>query len=41
MHYEAMKIMNEITAEVDGKIIEVLREDEDIVEFGMELFKIV
>lgn len=36
-----MKIMNEITAEVDGKIIEVLREDEDIVEFGMELFKIV
>ena len=25
----------------DGKIIEVLREDEDIVEFGMELFKIV
>ena len=27
--------------EVDGKIIEVLREDEDIVEFGMELFKIV
>ena len=38
---EAMKIMNEITAEVDGKIIEVLREDEDIVEFGMELFKIV
>lgn len=38
---EAMKIMNEITAEVDGKIIEVLREDEDIVEYGMELFKIV
>ena len=38
---EAMKIMNEIIAEVDGKIIEVLREDEDIVEFGMELFKIV
>ena len=38
---EAMKIMNEITAVVDGKIIEVLREDEEIVEFGMELFKIV
>ena len=38
---EAMKIMNEITSEVDGKIIEVLREDEDIVEFGMELFKII
>ena len=38
---DVLKIMNEITAEVDGKIIEVLREDEDIVEFGMELFKIV
>ena len=35
---EAMKIMNEITAEVDGKIIEVLREDEDIVEFGIFLW---
>lgn len=37
---EAMKIMNEITAEYDGEIVEVLRQDEDIVEFGMELFKI-
>lgn len=37
---EAMKIMNEITAEVDGEIVEVLRSDEEIVEFGMELFKI-
>ena len=37
---EAMKIMNEITAEYDGEIIEVLRSDEDIVEYGMELFKI-
>ena len=37
---EAMKIMNEITAEYDGEIIEVLRCDEDIVEYGMELFKI-
>lgn len=37
---EAMKIMNEITSEVDGEIVEVLRSDEEIVEFGMELFKI-
>ncbi len=37
---EAMKIMNEITSEFDGEIVEVLRTDEDIVEYGMELFKI-
>ena len=37
---EAMNIMNEITSEFDGEIVEVLRSDEDIVEFGMELFKI-
>ncbi|MBX9136200.1 acetyl-CoA carboxylase biotin carboxyl carrier protein [Clostridium sp. K12(2020)] len=37
---EAMKIMNEITSEVDGEIVEALRSDEEIVEFGMELFKI-
>ncbi|MDZ5010875.1 acetyl-CoA carboxylase, biotin carboxyl carrier protein, partial [Clostridium perfringens] len=37
---EAMKIMNEITSEYDGEIVEVLRSDEDIVEFGMELFKV-
>ena len=37
---EAMKIMNEITSEYDGEVMEVLRSDEDIVEYGMELFKI-
>ena len=37
---EAMKIMNEITSEVYGEIVEALRSDEEIVEFGMELFKI-
>lgn len=37
---EAMKIMNEITSEYDGEIVEILRRDEDIVEYGMELFKI-
>ena len=37
---EAMKIMNEITSEVDGEIVEALRSDEESVGFGMELFKI-
>lgn len=37
---EAMKIMNEISSDFDGEIVEVLRRDEDIVEFGMPLFKI-
>ena len=37
---EARKIMNEITSEYDGEIVEILRRDEDIVEYGMELFKI-
>lgn len=37
---EAMKIMNEIISEFDGEVVEVFRNDEDIVEFGMELFKI-
>ena len=32
--------MNEITSEYDGEIIDVLRRDEDIVEYGMELFRI-
>lgn len=37
---EAMKIMNEITSEHDGEIVEILRKDEDIVEFGMTIYKI-
>lgn len=37
---EAMKIMNEITSDFDGEIVEILRKDEDIVEFGMPIFKI-
>ena len=37
---EAMKIMNEITSEYDGEVVEALRQDEDIIEFGMDLFKI-
>lgn len=37
---EAMKLMNEIESEVDGEIVEVLVEDEQMVEYGQELFKI-
>ncbi len=37
---EAMKIMNEITADRSGKITEVLVENGDVVEFDQPLFKI-
>ncbi len=37
---EAMKVMNEIQAELSGKIIEVLVENGDAVEFGQPLFKV-
>ena len=37
---EAMKIMNEITAERDGIISEILAEDRQVVEFGQPLFRI-
>ncbi len=37
---EAMKVMNEIKAEVSGKIIEVLVENGEPVEFGQSLFKV-
>lgn len=37
---EAMKLMNEIESEVDGEIVEVSVEDEQMVEYGQELFKI-
>ena len=36
---EAMKIMNEITAERDGVIIEVCAENKQVVEFGQVLFR--
>ncbi|WP_298844546.1 acetyl-CoA carboxylase biotin carboxyl carrier protein [Clostridium sp.] len=38
---EAMKLMNEIESEVDGEISEVLVSNEDMVEYGQPLFKIV
>ncbi len=37
---EAMKIMNEIESEVDGKVVEILVENAKPVEFGQALFKI-
>ena len=37
---EAMKVFNEIPAEVRGKIVAVLVEDEEPVEFGKPLFKV-
>ena len=37
---EAMKLMNEIESEFDGEIAEICVKNEDIVEYGMPLFKI-
>jgi len=37
---EAMKLMNEIEAEIDGKIVEVLVENGQAVEYGQPLFVI-
>lgn len=37
---EAMKVMNEIKAEKKGKILEILVETGEPVEFGKELFRI-
>lgn len=37
---EAMKVMNEIKAERKGRILEVLAENGDAVEFGKRLFRI-
>jgi acetyl-CoA carboxylase biotin carboxyl carrier protein len=37
---EAMKVFNEIPAEVSGKIVAILIDDEEAVEFGRPLFKV-
>ena len=37
---EAMKLMNEIESDVSGRIVEVLVNDGDPVEYGMPLFAI-
>lgn len=37
---EAMKLMNEIQSEVDGEVVEVLVNNEEMVEYGQPMFKI-
>lgn len=37
---EAMKVMNEIQAEISGEIIEILVQNEQTVEYGQPLFKV-
>lgn len=37
---EAMKIMNQIEADVDGEILEICLENESFAEFGQTIFKI-
>nr|WP_307991909.1 acetyl-CoA carboxylase biotin carboxyl carrier protein [uncultured Niameybacter sp.] len=37
---EAMKLMNEVEAEQDGEIIEILVENEEMVEFDQPIFRI-
>ena len=37
---EAMKLMNEINAEQDGEILEVLAQNGQLVEYGQPLFRI-
>ncbi|AZV58887.1 acetyl-CoA carboxylase biotin carboxyl carrier protein [Clostridium sp. AWRP] len=37
---EAMKLMNEIQSEVDGEVVDILVENEQMVEYGQPLFKI-
>jgi len=37
---EAMKVMNEIQAEVSGKVVEILVENGEPVEFGQALMKV-
>ena len=37
---EAMKVFNEIPAEISGKVVAILVENEQSVEYGKPLFKI-
>lgn len=38
---EAMKVMNEITAQCDGEIVDICVRNGDVVEFGQPLFKLI
>ncbi len=37
---EAMKLLNEITAEISGRIVEICVENAQVVEYGQTLFKL-
>lgn len=37
---EAMKVFNEIPAEISGSIVEILASNEDAIDFGRPLFKV-
>ena len=37
---EAMKVLNEVTAEADGEVLEICVADGDLVEFGSCLMRI-
>lgn len=37
---EAMKLMNEVTADINGEIIDICVSNGDVVEYGQPLFKI-
>ena len=37
---EAMKLMNEITSDIDGEVVEILVKNEDLVEYNQPLFRI-
>lgn len=37
---EAMKLMNEITADIDGEVVDICVSDGDVVEYGQPLFKL-
>lgn len=37
---EAMKVMNEIVSDVDGELVEVLVENEQVVEYDQPLFRV-
>lgn len=38
---EAMKLMNELTAETDGEVIDICAENGQIVEYGQTIFKLL
>lgn len=37
---EAMKLLNDVEADVNGEIVEVLASNGELVEFGQPLFKV-